>query len=360
MVAVETEADPATGLRRQVSAGTYRTKREAEQRLAEVVAGGFERPSERTLGAYLSEEWLPSKAELSPATRKQYSWAVDRLVAALGKARLSGLTAQQVQVFHDRLRGEGLSSRSRQAVGKVLRMALSDAVKRGYLARNVATAVTLPNGERQGEILVWTRADASAFLAAVRDDRLFPVWAVALATGLRRAELCGLRWIDVDLEAGRLVVRQSISLDGYVASVGRPKSRASVRTIGLDADTVEVLRSWHASQRRELDFVGVASPLVFTGADGSLTHPQTLALQFRRAVAGTGRPDVGLQGVRHTHATMLLEAGVPLKVVSERLGHSTISITADTYQHVLDHMQDQAADAMRGLLAPLALSEAPT
>jgi integrase len=160
------------------------------------------------------------------------------------------------------------------------------------------------------------------------------------------------------LEAGRLVVRQSIALDGYAASVGRPKSRASVRTIGLDADTVGVLRSWQAMQLRELEFVGVASPLVFTAVDGSLIHPQTLALQFKRAVASSGLPDVGMHGLRHTHATMLLEAGVPLKVVSERLGHSTISITAGTYQHVLDHMQDQAADAMRGLLAPLVVVEA--
>jgi integrase len=353
LVAVESGAVPATGQRRQLSAGTYRTKREAERRLAEVVAGGFQRPSERTLGAYLCEEWLASKAERSAATRKQYGWAVDRLVAALGKARLSGLTARQVQGLHDALRDEGLSSRSRQAVGKVLRMALSDAVKRGYVARNVAEAVTLPNGERQSEILVWTRAQASAFLAAVREDRLFPVWAVALATGLRRAELCGLRWMDVDLDAGRLFVRQSITLDGYTVSVGRPKSRASVRTVGVDADTVAVLRSWREVQRRELDFVGASAGLVITQPDGSLVHPQTLALQFKRAVAGSGLPDVGLHGLRHTHATMLLEAGVPLKVVSERLGHSTISITADTYQHVLDHMQDRAADAMRGLLSPL-------
>ncbi|MFN0090106.1 MAG: tyrosine-type recombinase/integrase [Acidimicrobiales bacterium] len=260
------------------------------------------------------------------------------------------MTARQVQAFHDRLREEGLSGRSRQAIGKVLRMALADAVKRGYIARSVAEHVRLPSGRRQKEIRVWSRAEASAFLAAVGGDRLFAVWAVALATGLRRGELCALRWVDVDLEAGRLFVRQAVTLDGYEASIGRPKSRASIRTIGLDADTIAVLGAWRERQGTELDFVGAERGLVFTLADGSMIHPQSLAVQFKRAVAAVGAVDIGLHGLRHTHATMLLDSGVPLKVVSERLGHSSITITADTYQHVLDHMQDRAADAMRGLI----------
>ena len=351
LVSVESEPDPATGERRQSSAGTFRTKREAEQRLAEVVSVGFERPSQLSLGPYLIDEWLPSKAEVSAATRQQYRWAVGRLDDGLGKAKLSALTVRQVQAFYEDLRNEGLSSRSRQAIGKVLRMALSDAVKRSYLQRNPAEAVTLPSGERQGEIRVWSRAEASAFLAAVRNERLFPIWALALASGLRRGELCGLRWIDVDLDAARLFVRQSMALDGYEAKAGKPKSRASIRTIGLDPDTVDVLRGWRVVQEAELAFAGVKAALVYTQTDGSMIHPQTLALQFKRAVEASKAPDTGLHGLRHTHATMLLEAGVPLKVVSERLGHSSISLTADTYQHVLDHMQDQAAEAMCGLLS---------
>ena len=124
MVTVESEIDPSTGKRRQVSAGTYRTKRDAEQRKAEVVASGFERPEAKTLRSFLVEEWLPSKAEKSTATQVQYRWATDRLCAAVGEAKLSGLTARQVQAFHEGLRANGLSSRSRQALGKVLRMAL--------------------------------------------------------------------------------------------------------------------------------------------------------------------------------------------------------------------------------------------
>ncbi len=358
MVTVETETDPSTGKRQQVSAGTYRTKREAEQRKAEVVASGFERPEAMTLRSFLVEEWLPSKAEKSTATQAQYRWAADRLCAALGEAKLSGLTARQVQAFHEGLRADGLSSRSRQALGKVLRMALSDAVKRGYLVRNVADAVTLPSGERRGEIALWSREQASEFLAATAADRHFPIWMLALATGLRRGELCALRWIDLDLDSARLFVRQAVGLDGYETSVGKPKSRASIRTIGIDEDTVEVLRGWAIRQAAELEFVGRSSALVATRADGAALHPQTLALIFKRAVKDSGLADIGLHGLRHTHATMLLEAGVPLKVVSERLGHSSIAITADTYQHVLDHMQDKAALAMRGLGPRLRVSGA--
>jgi integrase len=357
MVTVETEPDPATGQRRQVSAGTYRTKREAEQRKAEVVAAGLERPSDLTLRTFLVEEWLPSKAEKAAPTRQQYRWAVTGLVEALGEARLSGLTARQVQAFYAELRARGLSSRSRQVIGKVLRMALADAVKRGYVARNVAAAVELPSGARQGEIRVWSRAEAAAFLEATAGDRLFPAWALALGTGLRRGELCALRWVDVDLGACRLAVRQAVGLDGYEASIGRPKTRSSIRTIGIDQETVGMLGQWRARQAVEGEFVGRRPELVITQPDGSMIHPQTLALAFKRAVEAAKLGDIGLHGLRHTHATMLLEAGVPLKVVSERLGHSSIAITADTYQHVLDHMQDKAAEAMRGLLPQFARAE---
>ena len=311
-----------------------------------------------TLRSFLVEEWLPSKAEKSTATQAQYRWAADRLCAALGEAQLSGLTARQVQAFHEGLRADGLSSRSRQALGKVLRMALSDAVKRGYLVRNVADAVTLPSGERRGEIALWSREQASEFLAARAADRHFPIWMLALATGLRRGELCALRWIDLDLDTARLFVRQAVGLDGYETSVGKPKSRASIRTIGIDEDTIAVLRDWAIRQAVELEFVGRSSELVATRADGAALHPQTLALIFKRAFKDSGLADIGLHGLRHTHATMLLEAGVPLKVVSERLGHSSIAMTADTYQHVLDHMQDKAALAMRGLGPGLRVSGA--
>lgn len=112
-----------------------------------------------------------------------------------------------------------------------------------------------------------------------------------------------------------------------------------------------MLRTWRARQGDELSALRVETGLVFAQADGSMTHPQSLAGFFRKALESAGASDIGLHGLRHTHATMLLEAGVPLKVVSERLGHSSITITADIYQHVLDHMQDKAADAMRGLLS---------
>lgn len=351
-VVFELEADPATGKRRTVSGGTFRTKREAQEKLAEGIVEGPAVKAKGTLGEFLAEEWLPSKNRLAPATRLQYEWACEHITKRIGAVRLSALTPRHVQEFNEQLRVAGLSSRSQQIMGKSLRNALSMAVQRRYLQRSPADGVPIATGQRISEINFWTSREAQTFLSHpdVLADRLRPCWFFALSTGLRRGELCALRWQDVNLAGKRITVRQAARIDGYAVSVGPPKTKAAVRTVGLNAETVRVLTEWTDAQRDELARVGVKPTFVFSEADGTMIHPQTLALRFTAVSERAEMKVIGLHGLRHTHATLALEAGVPLKVLSERLGHGSIQITADTYQHATEHLQHDAAEAIGALL----------
>ncbi len=353
LVKVELDRDPATGARRQKSIGTYRTKRDAQEALAGVISGGATQASAKgTLGEYLRDEWLPSKADLAAQTRSQYEWAAGYMTELMGAVKLTNITPRHVQEFNTALRKKELSSRSRQVMGKALRNAMSMAVKRGYIPRNPADGVSIASGERETELNFWTADEARQFLAspAVQDDRLQPCWRFLLATGLRRGEVCALRWQDVDLPGKKLTVRQAVKIDGYKVEIGTPKTRAAIRTVGLDVETLRILAAWREVQRAEMAFVGRKASLVFTEADGSMIHPQTLNGRFSSVAARSCASAIGLHGLRHTHATLALEAGVPLKVVSERLGHASIPVTADTYQHALEHLQHDAAEAIAAIL----------
>jgi integrase len=350
---IEFEPDPATGKRRQRQGGSFKTKREAQEALAEMISSQWVAPAKLSLADYLLEDWLPSRSHRSGATRQQYRWAVNHLVEHLGKAKLSRVSPRMVQDLYRDLLDGGLSSTSVQTIGKVLRMALGDAVKRGIIARNPATVVTLPTVHRP-EVECWSQEQALAFLNSpqLQENRWRALWRLALATGLRRGELVALRWSDVDVNGCRLFVRQAASLDGYKVSFGPPKTRAAIRAVALDDSTLVDLQTWRVLQRQEHELLGADPELVFTLADGKPIHPQTLTRMWDRIVDATDLEPIHLHAVRHTHATMLLLTGVPLKVVSERLGHSSIQITADTYQHVLDHMQQETAERIGQLLEP--------
>ncbi len=187
---LELERDPATGKRRQRQSGSFRTKREAQEALAEMVTGQWVAPVQLTLADYLNDEWLPSRSHRAGATRQQYKWAVGHLVENLGKAKLSRLSPRMIQELYADLLGGGLSTTSVHTIGKVLRMALGDAVKRGIVDRNPATVVALP-ANRRAEVEWWSLDEALAFLDSetLALDRFQAVWRLTLASGLRRGEL---------------------------------------------------------------------------------------------------------------------------------------------------------------------------
>jgi integrase len=252
----------------------------------------------------------------------------------------------------------GLSRRSvaylHTIVGKVFKTAVRD----GLLRINPATAADVPSvaaqGDRHEQIHTWPRAVLADFLLRSKDHRHATAWLLLATTGLRRGEALGLGWQYVDLEEGRLSVVRILT---EVAADGRPvwsdpKTRRGRRVIALDPATVAALKALRTEQARERLAVGpgyVDHGLVFCRPDGTPWHPDRFTRTFQRKVRELGLPMIRLHDLRHTWATLALESDIHPKVVSERLGHSSVSITLDIYSHVSPAMQTDAADRVAAL-----------
>jgi integrase len=360
--------DPATGRRRQLSKSGFRTKREAQAALNEAMAalraGTFVEPSRLTLGAFLTEQWLPTvRAAVRPTTWTTYRiYAEAQVVPPLGHVPLQALTAAHLNRLyadlaeHGRRDGRGgLKPKSVRHVHVLLHKALSDAVRWGLVTRNVADAADPPRVPR-GERGVWSAEELRAFLGATSKDRLAAMWLLFATTGMRRSELLGLPWRALDLEAspGRLAVVQTVVVvDKQPVIVAEAKTATSRRQLALDPYTVATLKAHRARQLEERLAWGpvwVDTGLVFTREDGQVLHPEHVTKRFARLVRDAGLPPITLHGVRHSYATAALAAGEPLKVVSERLGHASTSITANLYQHVLPSMDERTANAVARLI----------
>jgi integrase len=214
------------------------------------------------------------------------------------------------------------------------------------VTQNVALFVDAPQVTASSEQRCWDEVELRAFLRAARQHRLCPGLRLAALTGMRRGEVLGLRWSDVDLEGRRVSVRRSATCAGYRVHITTNKTWTSRRSIDLDAETVAVLAAWRQTQTAELGYSNL-----FTNDRGGLIHPHLLSQTFERISAAAGLQRIRFHDLRHTHATLRLKAGVPLKVVSERLGHSSPAFTMCVYQHVLPGMQRDAADLFARLIS---------
>ena len=201
------------------------------------------------------------------------------------------------------------------------------------------------------ELRTWSAEQLAAFLSSQRDDRLHALWHTLAMTGLRRGEALGLCWEDVDLEAGRLCVRRALVPSGKEVVVSEPKTARGRRVVALDPETVTVLKGQAARQLKEQQDARVdRDGSVFTSEEELGAAPRVISRCFRKAVKEAMLPEIRLHDLRHTHATLALRAGIHPKVVSERLGHATVSITLDTYSHAIPAMQEEAAQLIAGLV----------
>jgi integrase len=336
----------------------FKTSRDAERAkvalLAKLDQGGYAEPSKRLTGAFLREDWLPGlRAQVRPGTWAEHRSKVEvHLAPVIGQLPLQRLTPGHLNSLYADLLERGLSARTVSHVHATIRRALADAVRWGLVPRNVALLASPPR-PGQPELMVWTAAELRAFLEHVQGDRLAGLWHLAASTGMRRGEVLGLRWADVDLPAARVAVRRSLVTVGHEVVVSEPKSAKGRRSVALDPGTVAVLRSWRKQQAAERLAWGPAwtdSGYVFTREDGRALHPREVTRAFTRHALATGLPLIRLHDLRHTHATLALEAGVHPKVVQERLGHASIAITLDTYSHAVPAMEAEAARTVAALV----------
>jgi integrase len=319
-----------------------------------------------TLAQWLSE-WLDTLAvgKLRATTLAGYRSHVDIHLAPtkLGAIRLQRLSRERIAAHYAGLQSQGrggdpgkpLATSTLLHIHAVLHRALRDAVRANLLARNPADDIELPrvgNQARDAKTNAWSAEELAGFLEATRDERLHVLWHTMAMTGMRRGEALALRWDDVDLEHGWISVSKSrVGVDGAVIETPTKTDRA--RVVQIDPATIAVLRAHaHAQLEERADAPeALQARFVFTTAEGLPLVPCTVSHWFSRAVTQAALPKLSLHGLRHTHATLLLQAGVPAKVVQERLGHSSITITMDIYSHVTPGMDADAARVFGQLVA---------
>ena len=364
------QRDAETGNRKREWHSGFRTKREAEAARVEILSrlqrGAYVTPSTRTLGEYLTKEWLPSiEASVRPSTLQSYEQAVrNHLIPRLGSFRIQDLRAPHINALyahlltdgHSKRRG-GLSPKTVRNVHVVLRKALRDAVRWSRLSVNPADSANPPKVRDAGsrDLKTWTAEELRRFLETERGLRssVYVAFLLTATTGMRRGEVLGLRWRDCDLEAHHLSVRQTLVSVAYKLHFSTPKTKRSQRLITLDRRTTTALREHRAAQAQKRLVAGSVwqdHDLVFCRDDGSPTHPDSFSHTFERQVAASNLPRIRLHDLRHTHASLALAAGIHPKVVSERLGHANISITLDTYSHVIPSLQQEVADVVADLV----------
>jgi integrase len=231
----------------------------------------------------------------------------------------------------------------------MLHRALSDAVKWGYLPRNFAEDAQSPRVSRKRPT-IWTPEQLGRFVRHVQDDRFYALWLLVTTTGFRRGELAGLLRDDVDLHRGRVspsVTRVVVA--GHVQE-SETKTQAGIRSLALDPDTLDALRVFIDDWERERHLLAQSTRLLFVWPDGRPLHPDTITALFHRHCDSAGLPRIRLHDVRHSYASAALKAGVPPKVISERLGHATVSFTLQTYAHVIPGMDEEAANSVAALI----------
>ncbi len=366
------------GKRKQLKKSGFRTADEAEAALARVVAdldaGKYRDDGRRTVGTFLTE-WLDNKVRdgLRPTTERSYRQHVEQyLVPSLGHLRLRDVRPAHISRFLREL-GEPKPERKRRVgpstvrrVHATLRSALGDARREGLIETNPAADASLPKAERP-KVRPWEAAELGAFLDHASTDRLGPMFELIALAGLRRGEACGLRWEDVDLDARVLVVRQQVvqvygrtfacaacKAEHRNLAFGAPKTASGdARRVDLDEHTVGTLLAHRLAQDLERAQWGEAyvdHGLVFAREDGNPIAPEAVTKAFGDLVRAAGLRPVRVHDLRHGHASVMLAAGVPLAVVSKRLGHSSVSITADTYSHLLEGVGRDAAEAAAALI----------
>ncbi|MFC1893647.1 tyrosine-type recombinase/integrase [Chloroflexota bacterium] len=351
--------DPQTGKRQQQWVSVKGTKKEAEKRLLELLSqldtGTFMRPTKTILAEYL-ERWLKDYAwpNLAPRTAEGYEHIISRhFIPALGNIKLTQLKPEHLQRYYSEKLGGGrcdnsggLSAQTVRHHHIALHKALQTAVEWGLLSRNPADAVSPPHVQ-QPEIKTWSENDITRFLEVAKGTSYYALFYTVFFTGMRRSELLALRWLDIDFTFSQVYVSRSLHvLKGGKVVFRSPKTAKGKRTVALPPSAILLLKEHQNKQKLERVMLGIPltdDDLVFSHVDGKPLLPNTVTHAWIKLMRHTALKRIRLHDARHTPASLMLKQGIHPKIVQERLGHSSIQITLDTYSHVTPGLQQAAA-----------------
>ncbi len=344
-----------TGKRKTVYGRTAKEAAEKlQQALFEQKQGTFADGPKQKLETFLNH-WLEDvhKPTVRVSSYKRYRIILDKhLIPYLGHIQIQKLTAQHVQSAYAKILKDGYKPATVRAIHAVLHKALGQAVRWHLVGRNVCNEVSLPRVPKF-EIHPLTKEQAQKLLDVARGDRFEAMLVLALLTGMRRGEILGLRWSDIDFESGTLHIRRSVNhITGYGFIETEPKTAASIQVIPLPEVVIDVLRQHRLYQLEAQSQAGAKwqeRDLVFCNKIGGFFSLSQLYQQYRKLLSDAGLPRLRFHDLRHSAATILLTLGIHPKVVQERLGHSKIAMTMDTYSHVLPTMQEEASERLDDL-----------
>ena len=365
--------DPGTGKVKRLP--VYgKTQQECRDKLIETLQSiktqTFVEPHKITVESWL-DTWLKEykKDNIRPTTYSSYENIIRVHISPnLGKAFIKELRPEQVQRFYNERKASGLSPRTIRNIHVVLHEALEQAMRNNLVIRNVSEATTLPKQEKK-EMRVLTVKEQNKFMEVLSSDKMGIIFKLDLASGMRRGELLGLNWKDIDLKDGVIRVTRSLSRtkvnfdkeskeNKTAIMFQKPKTKKGERSIPLFSSIVSDLKEHKAAEKDKFKDLGwddikikqhFKDGLVFTNELGGHIEPRNLTRKFYGLIKAAGIPNANLHSLRHSYATRLLEMGVSPKVVQEILGHSTITLTLDTYSHVMPELKRDAVDKLSSL-----------
>ena len=328
-----------------------------EQRHQGLVFAG----SRVSLSKFLDEWLVVAKTSVRPNTYQQYSQVVHQHInPVLGYIVLKDLRPDHVQSLYTTKLANGVSPNTTRMIHAVIHRALNHALKLGLVYRNVADSVTRPKVVRK-EMKTLNDYQVRQLIQVAESEQMRLLLWVAVVTGLRQGELLGLKWSDLDWTSRRIQVQRQVQRrkgDGLVFC--EPKSASGRRVIVLGKSTIEKLREYKNNQLKESILLGEKwqdYDLFFPSPIGTPLDPSNVLKAYKDCLKRAGLPNLRFHDLRHSAATLMLQQGVNPKIVSERLGHSDISLTLNTYSHVLPPMQEEAAEKMDDLLTLIEVSD---
>lgn len=338
----------------------FKTKQAAQKAMAELehslTNGTYIKPNKLLYREYMLNQWLEDKiTKVKRQTLETYGWLVKKhILPVLGATEVGKLSPMQLQGLYNKLTKEGsLSDENVQKVHTIINDSLKKAERWGLIPKNPAGLVDRPKTVRK-EVVVWDIKDVRQFLShSTNNSRYNITFVLALTGGMRQGEILGLRWKDVDFDNNCVRITQTLSTDGKEIQP-YTKTRAGARTINLPQSTMNELKKHKMFISKEK--LGAAPgtytdlDLVCSSSAGTPTNKSNLRRAFNEAIKKSGVKKIKFHGMRHTHATILLIQGANPKVVSERLGHSTVKMTLDVYSHLMPSMQKETADQLEKVL----------